>query len=104
MVVGKALKTAMGDRGVDVGRVNYHDMGNWAFKSGKEPYFHVHIYGRAKSAKHQPFKEAVHLPDRSSGFYEGFEPLDKDDIREIRKQIELIPKEKKYDDASWGLS
>lgn len=104
MVVGKAMKTGMGNRGVEIARINYHDMGNWAFKSGKRPCFHIHIYGRAKSARYQPMEEAVHLPDRSSGFYDKFEPLDKDDIREIRKQIELILKEEKYDDSDWGLS
>ena len=104
MVVGRAMKVGMMKRGVDIMRINYHDMGNWAFKAGKQPYFHIHIYGRAKSAKYQPFREAVNLPDRSSGFYDKFEPLNEDDILEIRKQIEIILKEKKFIDARWGIS
>lgn len=103
MVVGGALKKAMTNRGIEIMRVNYHDMGNWAFKKGKDPYFHYHIYGRAKNAKYQPFMEAVYLPDRSTGFYDDFEPLNEDDVDEIKKEIEHILKETKYQDKNWHL-
>jgi diadenosine tetraphosphate (Ap4A) HIT family hydrolase len=102
MVVGKALEIGMKKRGIDIIRVNYHDMGNWAFKKGKRPYFHIHVYGRASNAKYQPSQEAVRLPDRSSGFYDNFEPLNGGDISEIRRQIKSILLEEKYKDASWG--
>jgi len=104
MVVGKAMEVGMTKRGIKIARVNYQEMGNWAFKTNKEPYFHLHIYGRAKDAKYQPYDEAVQLPDRSTGFYDGFEPLNKKDITEIRKEIGIILKEDKYKDSAWGLS
>jgi len=101
MVVGEALKIGMTKRGVKIIRVNYQDMGNWAFKKSNNPYFHLHIYGRSQDAKFQPYKEAVQLPDRSTGFYEAFEPLNEEDIKEIKKQIELIFKKEEYQDSKW---
>ena len=96
MIVGEALKSGMTNRGIEIARVNYHDMGNWAFKTGKQPFFHIHIYGRAFNAKEQPYQKAVYLPDRSTGFYKGLEPLNEDDIKGIKKQIEEILQRDKY--------
>ncbi|MDD5040701.1 MAG: hypothetical protein PHY34_06170 [Patescibacteria group bacterium] len=101
MIVGKAFEQAMKNRGLEIMRINYHDMGNWAYKSGKQPVFHLHIYGRAKNAVHQPFREAVYLPDRSTGFYDAFKPLNETDIAEIRKQINIVAAEEKYQDKNW---
>jgi hypothetical protein len=61
----------------------------------------MHIYGRAKDAKFQIFPESVYLPDRSSGFYDKFEPLNKEDILEIQKQIGIIEKQEKYQTSKW---
>ncbi len=54
MIIGEAFDVAMNNRGIKIIRLNYQDMGNWAFKSGKDPIFHIHIYGRAENAKYQP--------------------------------------------------
>jgi diadenosine tetraphosphate (Ap4A) HIT family hydrolase len=96
MIVGKAMTNALNNQGLEIMRINYQDMGNWAFKKGQKPKFHVHIYGRAKKAKHQPYTEAVYLPDRSTGFYDNFKPLAEEDVQEIRKEIEKIIQEEKY--------
>lgn len=104
MIVGAAFARAMEQRGIELTRINYQDMGNWAFKTGETPFFHLHIYGRAKNAIYQPYKEAVQLPDRSSGFYKKFVPLNNEDIKEIRKQIEIISREKKYKLENWKLN
>lgn len=90
MVVGEAMKIALNKRGVDVARVNYQDMGNWT------PTFHIHLFGRAKSAKYQKFGESVYLPKRETGFYNNFQPLDQEDIQEIRKEIEKILATEKF--------
>jgi len=103
MIVGEALSIAMNKRGVPVVRVNYQDMGNWAYKDGKVPYLHVHVFGRANNAIKQPWPESMYLPDRKSGFYDGFKPLDVKDIEEIKKQIDLIFQKDKYSDSQWGL-
>jgi diadenosine tetraphosphate (Ap4A) HIT family hydrolase len=103
MIVGEALQKAMNERGVPVVKINYEDLGNWAFKEAKRPIFHLHIFGRAKNAKKQIFPEAVSLPDRSTGFYDGFKPLNKEDIALIKKYIQQLFKKKKFADSAWSL-
>ncbi len=104
MIIGEALQNAMNNRGFNVIKINYQDMGNWSYKEGKSPFLHYHIMGRVLSATHQPFPESVYLPDRSTGFYDHFVPLNQADIKEIKSQIEKISLEPKYDLTSWGLN
>jgi len=103
MIVGEALQVAMNNRGIPVVRINYQDMGNWSYKEGKPSVFHVHVFGRASNAVKQPWPESVYLPDRKTGFYDGFEPLNKEDNKEILKQILAISTDKKYRPEAWGL-
>ncbi len=95
MIVGEAMAQGLNNRGVNIGRINYQDMGNWT------PTFHIQIYGRAKDAKIQKFGDAVQLPQRDTGFYDNFEPLNVGDIAEIRKLIEEISKRDKYNLKNW---
>lgn len=105
MVVGEAMTVALNNRGIDVGRINYQDNGNWAVFAPQGPHFHLHLYGRAKSATIQKYGESVNLPKMESGFYDLFEPLNADDIEAIRLQIEAIFKQEKYQTNNWpGLS
>jgi len=103
MIVGQALEIVMNQQGIPVVKINYHDMGNWAYKKGEKPFFHLHIFGRAKNAVYQIFPEAVYLPDRSTGFYDKFEPLNENDVVEIKKYIEKLFQEDRFADALWGL-
>ena len=103
MIVGEAFEKAMNDKGVPVVKVNYQDMGNWYVKTNTKPYFHIHLFGRSKDAVKQIWPEAVYLPDRGTGFYEGFEPLNESDRTEIFKHINIVSKENKYSDEVWGL-
>jgi diadenosine tetraphosphate (Ap4A) HIT family hydrolase len=96
MVSGEALKSAMARRGVDIGMVNYQDMGNWGVRKPEGPTLHMHIFGRATTATIQKYGEAVHLPFRETGFYDDFNPLDQDDIKEIRADIEKLLQTDKY--------
>lgn len=92
---GEALELAMNELGVPVVKINYEDLGNWAFKRGERPVLHLHIFGRATNAVKQKFPEAVYLPDRNSGFYDGFEPLTTEDMELINKfLVEIL--ETKY--------
>jgi diadenosine tetraphosphate (Ap4A) HIT family hydrolase len=103
MVVGEALEKAMNLRGVKVVKINYQDMGNWAYKEGRRPFLHYHIFGRVFGALKQPLPESVYLPDRGTGFYEGFTPLNQGDVDEIKKQIEEVSSQEKYLLDGWGL-
>jgi diadenosine tetraphosphate (Ap4A) HIT family hydrolase len=103
MVVGEALEKAMNKQGIPVIKINYQDMGNWAWKNNTPPLLHVHIFGRATNAVKQPWPESLYLPDRKTGFYEGFAPLNAGDVKLIREEIEIILKRNKYQDKEWGL-
>lgn len=96
MVAGEALVSAMARRGVDIGIVNYQDMGNWKVFTPEGPSCHTHIYGRAKTATIQKYGEAVQLPRKDTGFYDTFLPFDTDDIREIETDIQKLLKSDKY--------
>ena len=103
VIVGEAMTIALNKQGIDIGRINYEDLGNWGVFTPEGPHLHIHLYGRAKSAKINKYGDALRLPQRDTGFYDKFEPLNKKDIQEIKKEIESILKQKKYQDKSWGL-
>lgn len=96
MAVGEALVSAMSRRGVDIGIVNYQDMGNWGVFKPEGPTLHMQIYGRAKTAVHQKYGDAVQLPHRETGFYDSFNPLDSKDIKEIAADIGKLLRSDKY--------
>ncbi|HSE61035.1 MAG TPA: hypothetical protein VLA88_01930 [Candidatus Saccharimonadales bacterium] len=101
---GEALEKGMNKRGVKVVKINYAELGNWAYKFGHTLVFHEHIFGRVLGAPHQPYPEAVQLPDRASGFYDTFKPLDDDDLRAIKTELEAILAAPKFSDKSrWKL-
>lgn len=103
MVVGEAFELAMNKIGIPVIKINYQDMGNWAYKEGKLPFLHIHVFGRVADSVKQPWPESMYLPDRKTGFYEGFEPLNSEDIIAIREEIENIFQQDKYQDNNWHL-
>jgi len=103
MIIGEALENTMNAQGIPVVKINYQDMGNWAYKVGEKPFLHIHVFGRATNAVKQVWPESVYLPDRATGFYEGFEPLNESDILEIQKQINVIESQDKYNIKNWNL-
>ena len=103
IIIGEAFEKAMNSRGIPVIKINYQDMGNWAWKTNTKPFLHVHIFGRATNAVDQKWPESIYLPDRSTGFYDKFEPLNEEDIDEIKKQIDLVLQQEKYKEENWGL-
>lgn len=101
MLIGEAMTLGMNSRGINIGRINYQDNGNWGVFKPEGPFLHVHLYGRAKNAKHQKYGEACKFPFRETGFYDDFEPLDKEDIVEIRIQIDRLLTTSKYSLSKW---
>ncbi len=104
IIVGKALEDGMNKRNIPVVKINYEDLGNWAYKRNEQPFLHIHIFGRSKDAKKQVFPEAVYLPDRSTGFYDGFEPLNEEDLKVIKNEIETLFSSIEFSNKKWGLS
>lgn len=104
MLVGEAMEAALNKRGIDIGRINYQDNGNWAVFTPQGPHFHLHLYGRAKSARIQKYGEAVNLPLPHTGFYEGLEPLNQEDIQAIGEEIAQLETSEKYSLSKWYFS
>lgn len=96
MVAGEALTTVLGKQGIDIGIVNYQEMGNWSVFKPEGVTMHMHIFGRAKTATKQKYGEAVLLPRRETGFYEGFELLNDNDIKEMGIEIDRLLATDKY--------
>jgi hypothetical protein len=106
IVVGEAMKTVMNVHGVDIGRINYQDNGNWTVFHPEGSYLHIHLYGRAKSAKYQFYGQACYFPHRNEHpeFYENLKPLNTEDVNEIGKGITRLFQQEKYSDKEWKLS
>jgi diadenosine tetraphosphate (Ap4A) HIT family hydrolase len=103
VLIGEAMTRGLIKRGIDIGRINYQDNGNWGVFRPEGPYLHYHLYGRAKSATIHKYGEACYFPFRDTGFYEGFEPLDSGDIASIQSEIESLLHEEKYKPGNWEL-
>jgi diadenosine tetraphosphate (Ap4A) HIT family hydrolase len=103
MIVGEAMQNALNQRGIDVGRINYQENGNWGVFNPEGPHLHIHLYGRAKSSNVQPWGEACHFPKRETGFYDGFIPLNQGDVEAIQVEIHRLFDETKYKDERWHL-
>lgn len=106
IIVGEAMSKVMNEHGVDVKRINYQDNGNWSVFKPEGPYLHIHLYGRAEGAKIQKFGQALNFPHREERpeYYENLKPLNADDVKDIRAEINKLIKENKYSDSEWGLS
>lgn len=104
-LVGEAYKKTMIKQGINIIKLNYQDMGNWAFKpNAKTPeHLHIHIFGRVFGAKYQPFPESVYLPSRETGFYDNFKPLTKQDEELLTSEINNLLKTEKYEKGNWGV-
>ena len=104
MLVSEAMIKGIKNRGIEIERINYQEKGNWAYMEGKKPIFHIHLYGRTRNSKIQPFGQALNFPYKDTGFYDTFEPFNEEDIQEIQKQIQALEESKKYDITSWNLT
>jgi diadenosine tetraphosphate (Ap4A) HIT family hydrolase len=96
MVAGESLTNVMQRQGIDIGIVNYQEMGNWSVFKPEGNTMHLHIFGRAKTATVQKYGEAVLLPKRETGFYDNFEPLDEYDIQKMQEEIKRLLETEKY--------
>ena len=92
IVAGEAMKKAMKEVGVEIGRINYQENGNW------KPHLHIHLYCRAKSAVMQKYGDPI-IP----GHKDEYEPLNQEDIGRIKREVEKLFKEERFSDKVWGL-
>lgn len=106
MVTGEAMTNVMIRHGVDIGRINYQDNGNWGVFKPEGPFMHIHLYGRAKSAKVHTYGQACYFPHRDEDpeYYKKFNPLTVNDVQEMKKEMMALFKMEKYLDAQWRLT
>ncbi len=92
MVAGAAMKTVLTQRGIDIGRINYQDNGNWRHE------LHVHLYGRARSATLQPYGQYLALPLTAQAFkaQAPLQPLTDDDVAALKTEITRLLATAKY--------
>lgn len=79
--------------GIELHRVNYQDNGNW------RPEQHLHLYGRAKTAKYQKAGDPI-IP----GHKDEYQILKDKDIAGLQKEIATLLTEPNYSDTSWGFT
>jgi diadenosine tetraphosphate (Ap4A) HIT family hydrolase len=92
IISGEAMKLAMEEVGVSIGRINYQENGNW------KPSLHIHLYCRAKSAKIQKFGDPI-IP----GHKESYTPLNPEDIHRIKSILSELFLQEKFSNQIWGL-
>ena len=70
----------------------------WVAGLGKQTlnHFYTSMYLAGQVMPQQIWPESVYLPDRGTGFYDGLEPLNNEDVEETKKQIEIVLQEDKY--------
>ena len=93
MVAGEAMTTVLTRRGIPIGRMNYQDNGNWRHE------LHVHLYGRSRNATIQPWGTFLQIPPTREAFNAkmgNLEPLNSDDVHELRAEIERLLATEKY--------
>lgn len=93
MVAGEAMKTVLTRKGIPIGRMNYQDNGNWRHE------LHVHLYGRSRNATIQPWGTFLQIPPTREAFNAkmgNLEPLNADDVRDLRDEIERLLNTEKY--------
>ena len=93
ILIGEAMKRYYKTLGIELHRVNYQDNGNW------RPEQHLHLYGRAKTAKYQKAGDPI-IP----GHKDEYENLTSDDVAGLQKEIATLLTEPNYSDSSWGFS
>jgi len=93
MVAGEAMKNVLTQRGIEIGRINYQDNGNWRHE------LHVHLYGRARGATIQVFGHPLAFPPTLEAFNEqmgNLEPLTEGDIAALKAEITRLLSSDKY--------
>ncbi len=92
MVAGAAMKTVLTQHGIDIGRINYQDNGNW------RPELLVHIFGRARGASGQPYGHYLAIPRTPEAFraHAPMQPLTADDVAALKAEMERLLASEKY--------
>lgn len=95
MVTGEAMRNVLTGRGIEIGRINYQDNGNWRQE------LHVHLYGRARGATIQVYGQPLAFPPTAQAFKEqmgNLEPLTEYDIAALKAELAQLLATDRYRD------
>ena len=95
MIAGEAMKTVLSRKGIDIGRINYQDNGNWRHE------LHVHLYGRARGSTIQKWGQPLSVPPTAAAQKEldgKLEPLSTEDVAELQAEMTRLLATDKYRD------
>lgn len=84
---GKYMKEMFSESEIDIGIINYQINGNWSALSSIHDPVHLHLYGRSKHSKHQPYGSALFFPDSGTGFYDYNEGLTTREILFLKEKL-----------------
>lgn len=76
--------------------VNIQRNGNWFFlehprtQKGKGPHLHVHIYGRSKKSKRQPWGEALKFQNPKTGWLKKIQPFSSAQIKKFSTRLRTL--------------
>jgi len=93
MIAGEAMKTVLSRKGIDIGRINYQDNGNWRHE------LHIHLYGRARGSTIQKWGQPLSFPPTAAAQKEldgKLEPLSGEDIAELKAEMTRLLANEKY--------
>lgn len=89
-IAGRAMKDGLAERGIELGRINYQDNGNWRSE------LHVHLYGRAVDATYHIYGEPIKAA-RTKAEKIIQESLTPEDCEAIRQKALKYAKEPGYE-------
>lgn len=86
-ICGRYMKDMFDEEKIDVGIINYQVNGNWSVLRETRDPIHMHLYGRTKHSKKQPYGKALFLPDSETGFYDNNKSLNNSEIMFMREKL-----------------
>ena len=103
MMASEALEATIKNSGMKFARINFEVVGNYDIFLGKEPKYHVHIFGRTWDSVNHPFPMPIKHVERTTGFYDKFEPLTDEEVSLMKSEMERLEKEDRYKVENWKL-
>lgn len=92
-VAGSAMKDGLAERGIELGRINYQDNGNWRSE------LHIHLYGRAINATYHIYGEPIKAA-RTKAEKIVQTPITPEDCGAIREQALAYAKLEGYEELN----
>lgn len=77
---------------------NYQENGNWSLARGESPHMHLHVYGRSRASRTQPFGHALSFDDARGRASDDFTRPSPDQMIRLRRHTQLDSMRANYPD------